>query len=76
MQIFFIKAYLYLLFKGAIASKFGEVNCFFFSGICFVAGLLLTFLVSISTIIRKCLCKKKDVEIKDMDETVSLNNKA
>lgn len=58
---------------GSIANRFGSVNCFFFSGICFVAGLVLTFLVSFSTIIRKCLGKKKDVDVKNADETVSLN---
>lgn len=40
--------------SGLISEKFGKVNCFFFSAICFSVGLVLTFLVSFQSTIKSC----------------------
>lgn len=38
--------------KGLISDKFGKINCFYYSGICFVIGLVFTVLVSFGSLIR------------------------
>ena len=53
---------------GLISSRFGEVQCFFFSGICFAIGFLFSLQASF------CMCCKKTKEKTNDEEQVSLNN--
>lgn len=66
---------------GAIATKFGEVNSFFFSGICFIVGLVLTLVVSFLSYFKKCCNKSKNtdnaekVDVEDPELNKNLLNK-
>lgn len=70
--------------KGLISEKFGKVECFFFSAICFTVGLVLTALVSFQSTIKSCLNKDKNNEANleavktgdDTDANKNLLNKA
>lgn len=46
--------------SGLISEKFGKVECFFFSAICFAVGLVLTALVSFQSTIKGCLNKNEN----------------
>lgn len=49
-------------FEGLIAEKFGKVECFFFSAICFGIGMIFTFIISFSP------SQKKDEPPKETDK--------
>jgi hypothetical protein len=53
----------YLLIQGYISEKFGRVECFFFSAICFTIGLVLSAIVSFKYTIQERNKKDKNQEI-------------
>lgn len=52
-----------------MASSFGPVSIFFYSGICFVVGLVFTCVVSFSSMIRSCMNKSDGNENDETNET-------